>query len=220
MPTAYLSLLAAFQLFSCSVSAPKTIDNIKPVATSEYNILQGHEVAYFASGCFWCVEAVFEQVRGVHEAISGYAGGTTKNPTYNQVVTGRTGHAETTKVIYDKAVVSFETLVTVFFGSHDPTTLNRQGPDRGTHYRSIAFYETAEEKEIIEKIMQKLTAAKRYSDPIVTEVKKFDVFYQAENYHQDYEKNNPNNPYIKAVSKPRVCAFLQNYPELIKADLE
>ena len=220
MPTAYLSLLAAFQLFSCSFSAPKTIDNIKPVATSEYNILQGHEVAYFASGCFWCVEAVFEQVRGVHEAISGYAGGTTKNPTYNQVVTGRTGHAETTKVIYDKAVVSFETLVTVFFGSHDPTTLNRQGPDRGTHYRSIAFYETAEEKEIIEKIMQKLTAAKRYSDPIVTEVKKFDVFYQAENYHQDYEKNNPNNPYIKAVSKPRVSAFLQNYPELIKADLE
>ena len=220
MPTAYLSLLAAFQLFSCSFSAPKTIDNIKPVATSEYNIPQGHEVAYFASGCFWCVEAVFEQVRGVHEAISGYAGGTTKNPTYNQVVTGRTGHAETTKVIYDKAVVSFETLVTVFFGSHDPTTLNRQGPDRGTHYRSIAFYETAEEKEIIEKIMQKLTAAKRYSDPIVTEVKKFDVFYQAENYHQDYEKNNPNNPYIKAVSKPRVSAFLQNYPELIKADLE
>ena len=220
MPTAYLSLLAAFQLFSCSFSAPKTIDNIKPVATSEYNIPQGHEVAYFASGCFWCVEAVFEQVRGVHEAISGYAGGTTKNPTYNQVVMGRTGHAETTKVIYDKAVVSFETLVTVFFGSHDPTTLNRQGPDRGTHYRSIAFYETAEEKEIIEKIMQKLTAAKRYSDPIVTEVKKFDVFYQAENYHQDYEKNNPNNPYIKAVSKPRVSAFLQNYPELIKADLE
>ena len=220
MPTAYLSLLAAFQLFSCSFSSPKTIDNIKPVATSEYNIPQGHEVAYFASGCFWCVEAVFEQVRGVHEAISGYAGGTTKNPTYNQVVMGRTGHAETTKVIYDKAVVSFETLVTVFFGSHDPTTLNRQGPDRGTHYRSIAFYETAEEKEIIEKIMQKLTAAKRYSDPIVTEVKKFDVFYQAEDYHQDYEKNNPNNPYIKAVSKPRVSAFLQNYPELIKADLE
>lgn len=220
MPTAYLSLLAAFQLFSCSFSAPKTIDNIKPVATSEYNILQGHEVAYFASGCFWCVEAVFEQVRGVHEAISGYAGGTTKNPTYNQVVTGRTGHAETTKVIYDKAVVSFETLVTVFFGSHDPTTLNRQGPDRGTHYRSIAFYETAEEKEIIEKIIEKLTAAKRYTDPIVTEVTKFDVFYQAEDYHQDYEKNNPDNPYIRAVSKPRVSAFLQNYPELIKSDLE
>ena len=126
MPAAYLSLLAAFQLLSCSFSAPKPVDNTKPVATSEYSVPQGHEVAYFASGCFWCVEAVFEQVTGVHEAISGYAGGTTKNPTYNQVVTGRTGHAETTKVVYDKEVVSFETLVTVFFGSHDPTTLNRQ----------------------------------------------------------------------------------------------
>ena len=220
MPTAYLSLIAAFQLLSCSFSAPKPIDNPKPVATNEYPLPQGHEVAYFASGCFWCVEAVFEQVKGVQEAISGYAGGNTKNPTYNQVVTGRTGHAETTKVIYDKDKVSFETLVTVFFGSHDPTTLNRQGPDRGTHYRSIAFYETAEEKEIIEEIIQKLTTAKRYPDPIVTEVKKFDVFYQAEDYHQDYEKNNPNNPYIRAVSKPRVSAFLQNYPELIKSDLE
>ena len=220
MPTAYLSLLAAFQLLSCSFSPPKPIDNAKPVATSEYSVPQGYEVAYFASGCFWCVEAVFEQVTGVHEAISGYAGGTTKNPTYNQVVTGRTGHAETTKVVYAKDVVSFETLVTVFFGSHDPTTLNRQGPDSGTHYRSIAFYETEEEKEIIEKSIQQLTVAKRYTDPIVTELKKFEVFYQAEDYHQDYEKNNPNNPYIKAVSKPRVSAFLQNYPALIKSDLE
>ena len=220
MPTAYLSLIAAFQLLSCSFSAPKPIDNTKQVATNEYPLTQGHEVAYFASGCFWCVEAIFEQVTGVHEAIAGYAGGNTKNPTYNQVVTGRTGHAETTKVIYDKDKVSFETLVTVFFGSHDPTTLNRQGPDRGTHYRSIAFYETEEEKEIIEEIIQKLTTAKRYPDPIVTEVKKFDVFYQAEDYHQDYKKNNPNNPYIRAVSKPRVSTFLQNYPELIKSDLE
>jgi peptide-methionine (S)-S-oxide reductase len=220
MPAAYLSLIAAFQLLSCSFSAPKPVDNTKPVATSEYNVQERYQVAYFASGCFWCVEAVFEQVMGVHEAISGYAGGTTKNPTYNQVVTGRTGHAETTKIIYNKDIVSFETLVTVFFGSHDPTTHNRQGPDRGTHYRSIAFYKTAEEKEIIEKSIQQLTVAKRYPDPVVTEVKKFDVFYQAEDYHQDYEKNNPNNPYIKAVSKPRVSAFLQNFPELIKSDLE
>jgi peptide-methionine (S)-S-oxide reductase len=148
MPSAYLSLIAAFQLLSCSFSAPKPIDNTKQVATNEYPLTQGHEVAYFASGCFWCVEAIFEQVTGVHEAIAGYAGGNTKNPTYNQVITGRTGHAETTKVIYDKDKVSFETLVTVFFGSHDPTTLNRQGPDRGTHYRSIAFYETAKEKQL------------------------------------------------------------------------
>lgn len=220
MHAVYFSLIAVFQLLSCSISASKPIDNAMPVATSEYSIPQGHQVAYFASGCFWCVEAVFEQVTGVHEAISGYAGGTTKNPTYSQVITGRTGHAEAIKVIYNNNIVSFETLVTVFFGSHDPTTLNRQGPDIGTHYRSIAFYETEEEKEIIEKSIRKLTVAKRYPNPIVTEIKKFDVFYYAEDYHQDYEKNNPNNPYIRTVSKPRVSAFLQNYPELIKSDLE
>jgi peptide-methionine (S)-S-oxide reductase len=191
-----------------------------PVATDEHSIPQDHQIAYFASGCFWCVEAVFEQVTGVYEVISGYAGGTTKNPTYRQVITGRTGHAEAIKVIYNNNIVSFETLVTVFFGSHDPTTLNRQGPDIGTHYRSIAFYETEEEKEIIEKSIRKLTVAKRYPDPIITEIKKFVVFYNAEDYHQDYEKNNPNNPYIRTVSKPRVSAFLQNYPELIKSDLE
>ena len=220
MPTIYLSLIVAFHLLSCSISVSKPIDNAMPVATNEYSIPQKHQVAYFASGCFWCVEAVFEQVIGVHEVISGYAGGTTKNPTYSQVITQRTGHAEAIKVIYNNNIVSFETLVSVFFGSHDPTTLNRQGPDRGTHYRSIAFYETQEEKEIIEKSIRKLTVAKRYPDPIVTEIKKLDVFYYAEGYHQDFEKNNPNNPYIRAVSKPRVSAFLQNYPEMIKSDLE
>ena len=210
----------AFPLFSCNIAAPKPNDNPKPAAEKKYSLPQDHEVAYFASGCFWSVESVFEQVEGVREAISGYAGGTTVNPTYQQVITGRTGHAETTKVIYDSNTVSFETLVAVFFGSHDPTTLNRQGPDRGTHYRSIAFYETAGEKEIIDQTVKKLTAAKRYNNPIVTEVKKLDIFYQAEDYHQDYEKNNPNNPYIRAVSKPRVSAFLQAYPELVKSDLE
>ena len=220
MNIALLSLLTTFQLLSCSLAAPTPKNNPEPVATKNYATTQNQEVAYFASGCFWCVEAVFEQVTGVHEAISGYAGGSTINPTYQQVIRGKTGHAETTKVIYDKDVVSFETLVTVFFGSHDPTTLNKQGPDRGTHYRSIAFYKTEEEKNIIEAAIQKLTATKRYKNPIVTEVKKIDVFYQAEDYHQDFEQNNPNNPYIEAVSKPRVSAFLQAYPELVKKDLE
>ena len=176
--------------------------------------------AYFAGGCFWCVEAVFEHVDGVQEAISGYAGGTTINPNYRQVVSGKTGHAESIKIVYDPKKVSFKTLVQVFFGSHDPTTLNRQGPDKGTHYRSIAFYETENEKKIIEKTIENLTKIKRYRNPIVTEVKKLDVFYQAEDYHQDFEENNPNNPYIRAVSKPRVSQFLQAYPEIVKADLE
>ena len=214
--------LLSFSLFfsACTLAAPKPVDNPKPVAQKNYAVSQEQAVAYFASGCFWCVEAVYEHIAGVAEVISGYAGGQTKNPNYKQVVTGRTGHAETIKVIYDPKKVSFETLVYAFFGSHDPTTLNRQGPDKGTHYRSIAFYKTLEEKNTIENIIQKLQAAKRYQNPIVTEVKKFEVFYQAEDYHQDYEKNNANNPYIKAVSKPRVSRFLQAYPELIKADLE
>lgn len=211
-----LSLLFA----ACSIAAPKPVDNKKPVVETNYVVTQEYESAYFASGCFWCVEAVFEQVKGVKEVISGYSGGTTKNPNYRQVVGGNTGHAESVQVVYNPKEVSFETLVLVFFGSHDPTTLNRQGPDKGTHYRSIAFYQSEKEKEIIDKTIEKLTLAKKYRNTIVTEVKKFDVFYQAEEYHQDYEKNNPNQPYIRAISKPRVSKFLQAYPELIKADLE
>lgn len=211
-----LSLLVA----ACTLAAPKPIDNPKPVNETNYPAVQGDATAYFASGCFWCVEAVFEQVEGVKEVISGYSGGETKNPTYRQVVTGRTGHAESIQVIYNPNVVSFETLVQVFFGSHDPTTLNRQGPDKGTHYRSIAFYQTDEEKNIIEEVIETLTQAERYKNPIVTEVKKFEAFYQAEDYHQDFEANNPNHPYIKAISKPRVSRFLQAYPELVKSGLE
>ena len=211
-----LSLLIA----ACTIAAPKPIDNPQPVTETAYKVTQGYESAYFASGCFWCVEAVFEQVIGVKEAISGYSGGETKNPNYRQVVTGRTGHAESVQVVYDPKEVSFETIVQVFFGSHDPTTLNRQGPDRGTHYRSIAFYQSEQEKMVIEEIIEKLITAKRYKNAIVTEVKKFEHFYIAEDYHQDYERNNPNNPYIRAISKPRVSRFLQAYPELVKADLE
>ncbi len=212
--------LISIQIAACTIAAPKPVDNPAPVAKATYNIPQEHKAAYFASGCFWCVEAVFEQVDGVKEAISGYAGGATINPNYRQVVSGKTGHAESIKVIYNPNKVSFETLVQVFFGSHDPTTLNRQGPDKGTHYRSIAFYETEEEKKTIEKTIKKLREIKRYNNPIVTEVKKLDAFYQAEEYHQDFEENNPNNPYIRAVSKPRVSRFLQAYPELVKSDLE
>ena len=216
----FISSILSSTLLACTIAAPKATDNALPATSQSYNVAQHLETAYFASGCFWCVEAVFEQVNGVEEVISGYAGGDTVNPTYNQVVTGRTGHAETTKVIYDPKKIDFKTLVTVFFGSHDPTTLNRQGPDKGTHYRSIAFYQNDAEKLIIKEHIEKLTNAKRYMNPIVTEVKAYEVFYQAEDYHQNYEQNNPNNPYIKAVSKPRVSSFLQAYPELLKKGLE
>lgn len=173
------------------------------------------KVAYFASGCFWCVEAVFESVRGVEEAVSGYAGGHTKNPTYKTIGTGKTGHAESVAVYYNPKEVSFQTLVTVFFGSHDPTTKNGQHPDYGSQYRSIAFYQTPQEKEIIENTIRKLNK-EVYKGKIVTEVTKLEKFYPAEEYHQNYERLHPENPYVQRVSIPRLNRFKKKFPELLK----
>jgi peptide-methionine (S)-S-oxide reductase len=173
------------------------------------------KVAYFASGCFWCVEAIFESVAGVEEAVSGYAGGFTKNPTYESIGTGKTGHAEAVAVYYNPEKVSFETLVKVFFGSHDPTTVNGQKPDYGTQYRSIAFYENDKEKGIIENTISKLNE-EVYSGKIATEVTKLSKFYEAEEYHQDFEKRNPNQGYVKAVSVPRLNKFKKKFPYLLK----
>ncbi|MEM9687802.1 MAG: peptide-methionine (S)-S-oxide reductase MsrA [Bacteroidota bacterium] len=177
--------------------------------------LSKYKKAYFASGCFWCVEAVFESVKGVEEAISGYSGGRESNPTYEQVSRGLTTHAEAVAVYYDPKVVSFKTLVKVFFGSHDPTTLNQQGPDRGAQYRSIAFYQDDQEKTIIEQYIKELEDKKVYRG-IVTEVVAFKKFWEAEDYHQDYEKRNPNNPYVRNVSIPRLERFQKKFPELLK----
>ena len=176
---------------------------------------QDMKEAYFASGCFWCVESIYESLIGVEKGESGYSGGYTKNPTYYTVLTGKTGHAEAIKVYYDSEKISFDELVKVFFGSHDPTTLNRQGPDRGTHYRSIAFYSNENEKKIIDEEIKRLLKNKIYPK-IVTEVKKFDVFYIAEDYHQDYKEKNPNNAYIWNVSVPRINKFKSKFSELLK----
>ncbi|PCE65076.1 peptide-methionine (S)-S-oxide reductase MsrA [Sediminicola luteus] len=180
--------------------------------------LSQFETAYFASGCFWCVEAIYESVEGVEEVISGYSGGKEKNPTYKQVSYGKTTHAEAVEVYYDPKVVSFETLVTVFFGSHDPTTLNRQGPDRGAQYRSIAFYKNDSEKQIIEAFIKGLEEAEVYPSKIVTQVKRFKKFYKAEDYHQDYEKLNPGNRYVQQVSVPRLNRFKERFPQLLKKE--
>lgn len=223
-PFLILLLLASI---SCQ---PKNKSNKEDVAKSEpaeaqletkltAEQLQDYETAYFASGCFWCVEAIFESVKGVKEVYSGYAGGTEKNPTYEEVSYGRTTHAEAVKVFYDPEVISFTQLVQVFFGSHDPTTLNRQGPDRGPQYRSIAFYKNDKEKKIIQDYMNKLETENVYGNrPIVTEVKAFDTFYIAEEYHQDYEKRNPNNSYIRNVSIPRLNRFKENFQSYLKED--
>ncbi|WP_256011000.1 peptide-methionine (S)-S-oxide reductase MsrA [Desertivirga xinjiangensis] len=162
-------------------------------------------VAAFAEGCFWCSEHIFEEIAGVDSAVSGYAGGRTKNPTYEQVCTETTGHAETVLVYYNPNVVSYEKLLDAFFTSHDPTTKDRQGPDYGSSYRSAIFYSNDQEKELIRKALMKWTPA--FKDPIVTEVAPLTKFYRAEEYHQNYAKENPNQSYIKNVSMPRFDKF-------------
>ena len=214
----FILLISILSLQTC-ISGSAPLDNREPVCTPSSSLQENHKKAYFASGCFWCVEAVFESVKGVKEVYSGYAWGFTKNPNYNQIGSGKTGHAESVEVIYDPAVVNFGTLVQVFFGSHDPTTPNRQGPDRGTQYRSIAFYTSDQEREIILNYIELLQEKKIFSGEIVTEVKPLEKFFYAEEYHQDYEKNNPNNPYVQQVSIPRLKRFQQLYPELLKDNL-
>ncbi|PWG04915.1 peptide-methionine (S)-S-oxide reductase MsrA [Polaribacter aquimarinus] len=198
-------------IFSCLGFFNKNDNEVK----TEFIPTKKSKVAYFASGCFWCVEAIFESVKGVEEAVSGYAGGNTLNPTYKKIGTGKTGHAETVAVYYNPKKVSFETLVKVFFGSHNPTTINGQHPDYGTQYRSIAFYNNDKEKQIIEKTIYRLNKD-IYGGKIATEVKKFKKFYKAEEYHQNFEKRNPNQGYVKAVSIPRLNRFKKKFPALLK----
>ncbi len=171
--------------------------------------------AYFASGCFWCVEAVYESVNGVQEVYNGYSGGHTKNPTYESSNTGRTGHAEAVEVIYDPEIIDFATLVDVYFGSQNITQVNGQGPDRGSQYRSIIFYQSAEEKEIID---HKVAAINKEIAPeeAAAEIVEFEKFWMGEDYHQDYERLHPTQSYIKAVSIPRLKRFQSKFPELLK----
>jgi len=172
--------------------------------------------AYFASGCFWCVETIYESLDGVKEVYSGYAGGSSVNPNYYQVMSGKTGHAEAIEIIYDSSVVSFDTLLKVFFDSHNPTTPNRQGPDYGTQYRSIAFYNNEDEQKKIKNYIDFLSTSSIFGKNIITEIKKIDEFYYAEDYHQDYEKKNPYNPYIQNVSIPRFNKFKQKSSNYVK----
>ena len=182
--------------------------------TVQYESNKEIKVAYFASGCFWCVEAVFESLHGVEEAVSGYAGGHTNNPTYQTTGSGKTGHAETVAVYYNPKKISFKTLVTVYFGSHNPTTVNGQKPDFGSQYRSIAFYKTDLQRKIIINAITELS--KIYNNKIATEVTKFTKFYIAEDYHQNFERRNPNHPYVRSVSIPRLNNFKRKFPELLK----
>jgi peptide-methionine (S)-S-oxide reductase len=209
MKSLLLLPLAFFSLMSC---AQQTSEDLDKPSQEELDSLQ---TAYFASGCFWCVEAVFESVDGVSEAVSGYAGGDKPNPTYQVVSSGNSRHAETVKVYYDSSVVSFETLVEVFFNSHDPSTKDSQGPDHGPQYRSIAFYENESEETIIRKKIKDYREAQTFSK-ITTEVTELEKFYDAEDYHQDYERLHPNQGYIKGVSIPRLNKFKKKMPWVLK----
>lgn len=177
---------------------------------------QNLELATFAGGCFWCTEAVFERVRGVHEVISGYTGGDQKNPTYKQVSYGKTDHAEAVQISFDPNEISYQEMVEIFFATHDPTTLDRQGPDIGKQYRSAVYYHNSDQKEIVLLHIKVLTDNGKYSNPIVTQVESVKTFYPAEDYHQDYYKNNPDNPYIQAVAKPKVVKFKKQFEDKLK----
>ena len=211
-----LTIFILIFLFSCQNQAQNNtkqlaVQNANPV---EVPLENGLARAYFASGCFWCVEAVYESVNGVEEVINGYSGGYTKNPTYDASNTGRTGHAEAVEVIYNSNIVDFGTLVDVYFGSQNPSQINGQGPDRGSQYRSILFYQNDEQKQIILK--KKETLTKKLNTKIAAEVYPFQKFWVAEDYHQNYEKLHPENRYIQGVSIPRLKKFQAKFPDLLK----
>ena len=208
--TISLIFIFGFFLTSCSNAQQK-----KAPKKAKTNLSQLNR-ATFASGCFWCVEAVFESVIGVQEVISGYSGGKESNPTYEKVSAHETGHAEAIEVYYDPAAVSYVTLLKVYFASQDPTQVNGQGPDRGAPYRSMIFYRTPDEKAQVQKYMSEIQ--KKISKPLAAEVVPFVKFWPAENYHQDYVIHNPDVPYVRGESIPRIKRFQKLYPELIKPD--
>ena len=211
------SLLLMPLIFNICASAERTKEvNTPSTVKIEHTADQTkgpRENAYFASGCFWCVEAIFEHVKGVKEVVSGYSGGNKENPTYRQVANGGTGHAEVVEVQYNPEEVDFKTLVKVFYGSQNPTTVG-QYPDFGDAYRSVIFYTNDTEKQIADAYKEEIQ--KEYTDKVVTEIIPFKKFWRAEEYHQDYERKNPNQRYIVGVSKPRLEKFKAKFPELVR----
>lgn len=178
--------------------------------------LEKFSKATFAGGCFWCVEAAFERIEGVKDVVSGYSGGSRPNPTYRQVSSGSTQYAEAVRVFYDPEVISYEELLEIFFVAHDPTQLNRQGPDVGRQYRSAIFYHDEAQKKAAEKYIAKLNESGKFSNPIVTEVTQLKNFYKAEDYHQDYYELNPNQPYVRSVSRPKVEKVMKVFADKLK----
>lgn len=205
----FLLVFFLFSLIACS-------NNAKPKFEDEMIDTTKYSVATFGAGCFWCTEAVFTRLKGVAKVESGYSGGNVPNPTYDAVCTGKTGHAECTNIYFDPAVISYAQLLEVFFKTHNPTTLNQQGADVGTQYRSAIFYHNDEQKQLAEKVKRDLDDAKVWDKPIVTEISEFRKFYKAEDYHQDYYENNTNQGYCSFVITPKIEKFEKVFKALLK----
>ena len=206
--------LLSISLFSCTQKNAKPIPELKTTTMNETN--KTIDTATFGEGCFWCVEAVFQQLEGVISVTSGYSGGQTKNPTYKEVCSGETGHAEVCQIVFDPTKITYANLLQAFWGSHNSTTLNRQGNDVGTQYRSVIFYHNASQKEQAEKYKKELDASGSFTDPIVTEIAPLEVFYKAEEYHQNYYNQNGNEGYCQIVIKPKLEKFQHVFKDKLK----
>jgi peptide-methionine (S)-S-oxide reductase len=200
----------------CQQPAPSVVERPATTISTDTTHYGTLTTATFASGCFWCVEAIFESLKGVKEAVSGYSGGRTKNPSYEEVCSHTTGHTEAVQVFYDSTQISYPTLLEVYFASQDPTQVNGQGPDNGDSYRSVIFYHTDTERQLAEAYKQQLNDSGKYKKPIAVIIEPFKVFYAAEEYHQNYERNHPNQPYVRAVSIPRLNRMKAQFPHLLK----
>ena len=207
-------LILGLVMTSCTTQAQK--QEKKSIKKDKIINTENMEFATFGNGCFWCTEAIFEQLEGVQKVESGYSGGHVKNPAYREVTSGRTGHAEVIHIVFDPKVVSFNELLDVFFNTHNPTTLNRQGADVGTQYRSAVFYHNEAQKKAANEMINALDESDAFEDKIVTEVTEFDKFYVAENYHQDYYNNNKTQGYCQVVINPKLEKFQKMYKEKLK----
>ena len=197
-------------------SALKGTANMSKPENQTVAFSQGKEVVTLGGGCFWCIEAIFEELNGVEQVESGYSGGRVDDPTYEQVCTGTTGHAEVVQVTFDPKIISLKEILEVFFTVHDPTTLNRQGADIGTQYRSVIFYRSEEQNTLAEQVIREIQKAKLWKVPIVTELVPFKAFYKAEEYHQEYYKKNPGQAYCRIVIEPKIKKFREHYKDKLK----
>ena len=217
MKNCFFYIACIFLFIGCANGQSTGNDkNIAPVPAPK----AGEKVATFGGGCFWSMSEALSELKGVNKVVSGFAGGSVKNPTYEEVCTRTTGHAEVVQVYYNPKVISYATIAEGVFNAHDPTTVDRQGPDVGDDYRSIAFYRTPEEKNILHEVIKKVNASKHYTDPVVTQVVPFKVFYAAENYHQGYYRDHMNQPYIRSVSKPKVEKFRRAMNAYLKPEFK